>query len=293
MLGGDWTDGTMTDFKWRHFQGDVILWSALFYATVSRGFKGGSYLNNSTTLTTQYTNPIRQEQLTAYEIGAKVGIFDRRVQINAAAFYYDYKDKQLFGTLIDPIFGRLFQLFNIPKSRVQGFDVDVVATPLTGLTVRGAANYTDTKVRSSFLIPNIDTAVNEPLVPGNRNYDIQGRPFNYAPKWNVTADAEYIWEMTSGLRPFLGASFLYNSATNAALNPGANIATSSLTAIKAFATLDLRAGLRGRANVWELMLYGRNVTNTYYWNNAIVYADTAMRYTAMPATYGAQFSYRF
>src|SRR3546814_10100709 len=27
MLGGDWTDGTMTDFKWRHFQGDVILWA--------------------------------------------------------------------------------------------------------------------------------------------------------------------------------------------------------------------------------------------------------------------------
>src|SRR3546814_15072462 len=27
MLGGDWTDGTMTDFKWRHFPGDVILWA--------------------------------------------------------------------------------------------------------------------------------------------------------------------------------------------------------------------------------------------------------------------------
>src|SRR3546814_10790181 len=27
MLGGDWTDGTMTDFKWRHFKGDVILWA--------------------------------------------------------------------------------------------------------------------------------------------------------------------------------------------------------------------------------------------------------------------------
>src|SRR3546814_7136799 len=27
MLGGDWTDGTMTDFKWRHFQGDVMLWA--------------------------------------------------------------------------------------------------------------------------------------------------------------------------------------------------------------------------------------------------------------------------
>src|SRR3546814_7999893 len=26
-IGGDWKDGTMTDFKWRHFQGDVILWA--------------------------------------------------------------------------------------------------------------------------------------------------------------------------------------------------------------------------------------------------------------------------
>src|SRR3546814_16487020 len=31
MLGGDWTDGTMTDFKWRHFQGDVIVWAVRWY----------------------------------------------------------------------------------------------------------------------------------------------------------------------------------------------------------------------------------------------------------------------
>src|SRR3546814_19053869 len=31
MLGGDWTDGTMTDFKWSHFQGDVILWEVRWY----------------------------------------------------------------------------------------------------------------------------------------------------------------------------------------------------------------------------------------------------------------------
>src|SRR3546814_8207905 len=31
MLGGDWTDGTMTDFKWRHFQGDVLLWAVRWY----------------------------------------------------------------------------------------------------------------------------------------------------------------------------------------------------------------------------------------------------------------------
>src|SRR3546814_15510331 len=31
MLGGDWTDGTMTAFTWRHFQGDVILWAVRWY----------------------------------------------------------------------------------------------------------------------------------------------------------------------------------------------------------------------------------------------------------------------
>src|SRR3546814_11810209 len=31
MLGGDWTDGTMTDFKWCHFQGDVILSAVRWY----------------------------------------------------------------------------------------------------------------------------------------------------------------------------------------------------------------------------------------------------------------------
>src|SRR3546814_11374901 len=31
MLGGDWTDGTSTDFKWRHFQGDVIPWAVRWY----------------------------------------------------------------------------------------------------------------------------------------------------------------------------------------------------------------------------------------------------------------------
>src|SRR3546814_10395186 len=28
---GDWTDGTLTDFKWSDFQGDVILWAVRWY----------------------------------------------------------------------------------------------------------------------------------------------------------------------------------------------------------------------------------------------------------------------
>src|SRR3546814_18502444 len=31
MFVRDGTDGTMTDFKWGHFQGDVILWAVRWY----------------------------------------------------------------------------------------------------------------------------------------------------------------------------------------------------------------------------------------------------------------------
>src|SRR3546814_19401323 len=31
MLGGDWPDGTMPDFKWRTFKGDVMLWAVRWY----------------------------------------------------------------------------------------------------------------------------------------------------------------------------------------------------------------------------------------------------------------------
>jgi iron complex outermembrane recepter protein len=43
----------------------------------------------------------------AYEAGIKVGLFDQHAQLNAAAFYYDYKDKQLRGAVLDPTFGPL------------------------------------------------------------------------------------------------------------------------------------------------------------------------------------------
>src|SRR3546814_4377640 len=39
MLGGDWTDGTMTDFKWRHFQGDAILWAVRWYCRYSISYR--------------------------------------------------------------------------------------------------------------------------------------------------------------------------------------------------------------------------------------------------------------
>ena len=57
------------------------------------------------------------------------------MRINGAVFYYDYRDKQLRGAILDPTFGPAEALVSIPKSHAQGIEAQVVARPVTGLTL--------------------------------------------------------------------------------------------------------------------------------------------------------------
>jgi len=58
--------------------------STLFYASVSQGFKAGVTPVNAASTSTQQA-PATQESLLAYEVGTKLGLFDRAVQFNVAA----------------------------------------------------------------------------------------------------------------------------------------------------------------------------------------------------------------
>ena len=65
----------------------------LIYGTISNGFKSGGF-NGANSNTTLQLEPIREEVLTAYELGIKSTLLNGRMQLNAAAFFYDYEDKQ-------------------------------------------------------------------------------------------------------------------------------------------------------------------------------------------------------
>src|SRR3546814_4635054 len=86
------------------------------------------------------------ESVMAYEIGTKISALDRALQLNAAAFHYIYYDKQVRGLIVDPIFNQLEQLVNIPKARINGAEIEVIGRPVSGLTLRGAVTYVDSKV---------------------------------------------------------------------------------------------------------------------------------------------------
>ena len=91
----------------------------LLYATVSRGYKpGGSNLSQNPILVPVVYQP---ERVTAFEIGSKNRFADGSVQLNLAAYYYQYKNLQL--QLDDPV---PFQggVGNVDKSEMYGLEAE-------------------------------------------------------------------------------------------------------------------------------------------------------------------------
>jgi len=247
----------------------------LLYANVAKGYKAGSFAQSPASTTAQL-RPVTQESVIDYEAGFKQQLFDHRAAITGAIFYYDYTDKQLRSKLVDPLFGVLDQLTNIPKSAIKGAELSINAAPLPGLQVNAAVTYLDSTIKEFIGINGI----------GNKaNY--AGTSIPFAPKWNATAAADYEWPFSNTVSGFVGANLTMNSKTYAVLG---NDPTSE---IESYALLDLRAGVDTSDGRWRLQFWGKNVTNKYYWNNAIVVYDQRVRYAGQPLTYGVTASYRF
>lgn len=134
----------------------------LIYGSVSRGFKSGGF-QGQLTFDPGALNPFRDEQLTAYEIGAKSRVFPN-LQLNVAAFDYVYKDAQFYGPLFDSPVGVLFGIANVGDARVRGVEGDTLWRPLGGLELRLGAGYIDTKVTRS-IVPGVSQGSRLPNAP--------------------------------------------------------------------------------------------------------------------------------
>src|SRR3546814_13151547 len=78
MLGGDWTDGTMMDFKWRHFQGAVILWAVRWYCRYPISYRDLEEMLAERGISVDHTTIYRWVQCYAPEMAKPLRWFWRR-----------------------------------------------------------------------------------------------------------------------------------------------------------------------------------------------------------------------
>ena len=119
----------------------------LLYATYSRGYRGGSF-NGQAYFLPEELSTTKSETVTDYEIGSKTSLLDRRLELNGAAFYYDYKNQQFID--VDPLTGAQ-PLVNLPLSRIFGAELEFAARPISAVRITGGICLLNTKVQQGTL----------------------------------------------------------------------------------------------------------------------------------------------
>lgn len=246
------------------------------YAIASHGFKSGGFQYNATSaaLAGVVFDP---EKVWAYEAGLKSQLLDNRVQLNVAAFYYDYSNLQLprFVLLPPPAAPGSGSniISNAAKSTVKGVDVTVAAALARGLTVSGGVSYLD--------------AAYDDYVTGTTSFS--GNTMIRSPKWQASATINYETPVSESLKVRLRADWSYTSRIFFEADEGARPFTSQA----GYGLVNLRAGLAEIDERWALEAFVNNVGDKHYVTNIFAVPVTVLQTWSIPRTYGATVRHRF
>ena len=249
--------------------------SVLIYASVARGFKNGAYPLIPANLDTQLT-PARQEQLTAYEIGAKATLLNGRLKLRTDAFYYDYLDKQTYGAIPDPVFITLNRIINIPKSRVYGMEAELEWRVSDHLSLDLAATWLDSKIKK---YQGFDL-LGQPV-------DFSGREFTFTPKFQASASASWDMPISQKLGVAVATLVSYQSRS------WGDLENSAPYRVRGYALVNADVSLFRLDDTWRWSAWANNLFNTYYWTYSGYERETIYRVAGMPRTFGFRVSRAF
>lgn len=248
--------------------------SALVYASATRGFKSGGVPTVDSNVGTQL-NPVKQEELRAYEIGIKTKPL-ANTTFNVAGFYYDYRNKQVFGAVSDIIYGYLARLVNIPKSEIYGAEFELSSEVVRDVSVRLAGTYLHSKIKQ---YTGFDALGNVAT--------FDGTSFTFTPELQLSGLASYRVDVGSNWESRFSVNGRYSSSQKG------DLANNPLFRIKPFTVFDANINFASKDKKYEFELFIKNVFDKYYWNSVQTDQDSITRYAGMPRTYGAAFRVNF
>ena len=269
---------TFSKPTWRIAVDQQVTPEVLAYVSYNRGFKSGQF--NSIPPSNTIVNP---EVLDAYELGLKTDLFDRRVRLNVAGFYYDYKDLQV--TVYKTVAA---VLQNGAGAKIYGGDIDLTAKMGSHLTLNGGATLMTSKFTSypdaPFLVPQPASAGGGTL---QNVQSAKGNRIPYAPDTTFNLGANYTVPVGAGQASF-NVSYSYSSRW---YSGGDNILSQP-----SYGLLDASLNYKFSGDHVEVGLWGRNITDEKYFLFLIAGANPGGYQEgvgAAPRTFGARVGYHF
>jgi iron complex outermembrane recepter protein len=242
----------------------------LLYASFSTGYNSGGFAGFAAIDPVQL-KPFDPEHLYAYEVGFKSEMMDRRVRLNASAFYYDYQDLQVF--IYDLSTGIPIQRkLNAGSGSIYGMEAE--------LTIKPTAQF------DAFLGLSLLSSEYHNFTDGLGN-DYSGNDLVNAPGTAITAGMTYTQPLGSS-----GAlsALVYGSYQSQIYFTPAN---EKLYGQGSVTLLNARLTWTPASEAFEVALWGKNLTDEE-WVNFIAPVITMdqLNYSD-PRTYGVEFRYHF
>jgi iron complex outermembrane receptor protein len=249
---------------------------ALIYASVSKGFKGGTF-NLIPAYNLQVAQPIANlqkgvdpEKITSYEVGTKLELFDRTLQLNIAGFLSDYQNQQVFTFI-----GGAAALLNAGKASINGVEAELTWAPEGGWLIQGGVGLLDAKYDSFFL----------PEEAGGP--DFSGKRTPHTPKATFTGLVQKTFDIGDN-QLSAQVSFKQTSSQFAGFHNTVDEFLPSRT------TFDARLRyLFGMDQNFELALFGKNIFDKRFCQTIQPGSFTNQCIVNEPGTYGVKLGIKF
>ncbi len=263
----------------------------LVYANVATSYKSGLFygapvLDSDPGRAWGYVEP---EDVTSYEMGFKATLLDNTLQINGAAFFLDYENRQSLITYVENGFSDFFgfeitdtTLIGIPESETEGAELDLRWLPMNGLDVRLGVAYLNSKVTKAPSTADMRGISDDPGQPFTVDHITNaigvGQTLAQSPEWSYNGLVNYEWPVGDNLIARVQTSYSWTDDQAAQLgDPNAGYGPVS--------SLDAQVAIAAADDMWSLTLWGKNLegseAETYAFSGfagRVVYHQQSTRY---------------
>ena len=263
-----------------YFKGNISFKATddiLLYATFSQGFRrGGANATSGVQIPAGAGGNVEEalanarfydpDTVDSYEIGFKSQWLDRRLTINAAGYWMDWKDRQGFSSSIEDDSGIVVNLpisqrVNLGDSTSKGFEVETRLRATDALTLFANLSYNTLKEKDR--APGFRT-VGNPSLQGNVGT-------NYS-------------------QPVMG-DWILDLGINSQFKTKVETGRPEQETLSGYVVADVFAGLSN--DNWSVRLYADNVTDKQVQTSLTVVEGRPVFYINTPLTVGLDIGYRF
>ncbi len=239
---------------------------SVVYAGVTNGYKTGGF-NSTFDEDRPQDFTYEPEYSWNYEVGVKTSFFNKMMYANAAIFYIDWDNQQIYQT--NPS-GYGSRLTNAGETESKGIELSLQAEPLNGYNVSINYGYTHATFKSYIV---------------DEQEDYTGNFLPFIPKNTLSFQLNKIFYLKNNIIDNIKVNLLYKGLGKLYFNED-NTASEDFYGV-------LNANLSFVKNNFQFDIWGRNLTNKNYYTHFFSVYEYNFVQNGRPINFGMDIKFKF